>query len=76
MASVAVAVATFAGYPAVPADPCAGLGGMGIVLCRFVPFAPDLDGDLDVTTQFPPADGGVQSEDIVPGSSVCAAGCV
>jgi hypothetical protein len=31
-------------------DPCALMASF---LCRFVPVAPDLDGDVDLTTQVP-----------------------
>jgi hypothetical protein len=51
-------------------DPC----GLAInVLCQFVPVAPDLDHDLDLTQQQPPADPSAPPPPIV---DPCAAGCI
>jgi hypothetical protein len=44
------------------------------VVCRFVPIAPALDGDVDLTTQVPPADPRLPAPDPLP-ADVCARGC-
>lgn len=44
-------------------------------LCRFLPVAPDLDGDVDLTQQLPPADS-VPPPDSLPAAEPCAAGCI
>jgi hypothetical protein len=40
--------------------------------CRFVPMAPDLDGDVDLSTQVPSA----PPEESLPPVDICARGCV
>jgi hypothetical protein len=42
------------------------------LLCHFVPMAPDLDGDVDLTTQLPAGDPGVA----VPPADPCVSGCI
>ena len=44
-------------------------------LCRFVPIAPELDGDIDLTKQQPPADPAAPAPDTLPPVDVCANGC-
>jgi hypothetical protein len=46
------------------------------LLCRFVPMAPELDGDVDLTTQLPPVDPAVPPPDSLPVADVCARGCI
>jgi hypothetical protein len=54
-------------------DPC----GLAVsFFCRFVPIAPELDGDVDLTTQVPPADPAAPPPDSLPPGNVCAMGCV
>lgn len=53
-------------------QPCTGLG---IVLCHFLPIAPDMDDDVDLTKQIAPADGAVPPPDTNQRADVCAAGC-
>jgi len=73
-AVVCVVAVTLPGVPAkLPGDPC---GAVGIFLCRFVPFAPDLEDDIDLTRLHPPpTDTSGRPEEVVPGTNICAAGC-
>ena len=44
--------------------------------CRFVPMAPDLDGDVDLTKQQPPADP-VDPKPASPSpTDICVSGCI
>jgi hypothetical protein len=45
-------------------------------LCRFVPIAPDLDHDVDLTQQQPPADPNAPPPESLPVADPCAAGCI
>ncbi|MDT5278865.1 MAG: hypothetical protein QOJ20_60 [Mycobacterium sp.] len=45
-------------------------------LCRYVPIAPDLDHDVDLTQQQPPADPNAPPPDSLPVVDPCAAGCI
>ena len=45
-------------------------------LCRFVPIAPDLEGDVDLTQQQPPLDPNAPPPESLPVSDPCAAGCI
>jgi hypothetical protein len=45
-------------------------------LCRFVPIAPELDGDLDLTQQQPPVDPAAPLPESLPPADVCASGCI
>jgi hypothetical protein len=66
----AVVVASPAG--ADPGSPCE----LAInFLCRFVPVAPDLDHDLDLTQQ-QPVDPNAPPPDSLPVVYPCAAGCI
>jgi hypothetical protein len=54
-------------------DPC----GLAVsLLCRFVPVAPELDGDVDLTKQQPPADPADPAPDALPSAELCAGGCI
>jgi hypothetical protein len=44
-------------------------------LCRFVPVAPDLDGDVDLTQQ-QPVDPNALPPESLPAVDPCAAGCI
>ena len=44
-------------------------------LCRFVPVAPDLDHDIDLTQQHP-VDPNAPPPDSLPAVNPCAAGCI
>ena len=46
------------------------------VICNFVPMAPDLDHDIDLTDQLPPADPNAPLPDTLPVLDPCAAGCI
>lgn len=43
--------------------------------CKFIPIAPDLDGDVDLTQQ-QPADPSAPPPEPVPVADPCAAGCI
>jgi hypothetical protein len=45
-------------------------------LCRFVPIAPELDHDIDLTQQSPPVDPSAPPPESLPVVSPCAAGCI
>ena len=45
-------------------------------LCRFVPFAPDLEGDVDLTQQLSPPDPNAPPPESLPVVDPCAAGCI
>jgi hypothetical protein len=45
-------------------------------ICRFVPIAPDLEGDVDLTQQQPPVDPNAPPPESRPVVDPCAAGCI
>ena len=45
-------------------------------LCQFVPLAPGLDHDVDLTQQQPPADPNAPPPDSLPPVDPCASGCI
>lgn len=44
-------------------------------LCGFVPIAPDLDHDVDLTTHVPASDPAASPADALPHAEVCVDGC-
>jgi hypothetical protein len=53
-------------------DPC----GLAVsYLCRFMPIAPDLDGDVDLTAPLPPTGDAAPAPDSPPPADVCTSGC-
>ena len=44
-------------------------------LCKFVPIAPDLEGDVDLTQQ-QPVDPNAPPPESLPPANPCAAGCI
>jgi hypothetical protein len=44
--------------------------------CKFLPIAPDLEGDIDLTQQQPPADPNAPPPESLPVVNPCAAGCI
>jgi hypothetical protein len=46
--------------------------------CKFIPIAPDLEGDVDLTQQQPPVDPNAPPPESLPVPVVdpCAAGCI
>jgi hypothetical protein len=54
---------------AAPDNPCDLALGL---FCRFLPLAPDLDGDVDLSTQVPLA----PPDESLPPGDICARGCV
>lgn len=66
----AVVLASWAAPPSTAQDPC----DLGVTfLCHFMPIAPDLEGDVDFTTQLPPAPPDTPQP---PPLEPCAQGCV
>lgn len=45
-------------------------------LCKFVPIAPNLEGDVDLTQQLPPVDPNAPPPESLPPADPCAAGCI
>ena len=45
-------------------------------LCKFVPIAPHLEGDIDLTQQQPPVDPNAPLPETLPPADICAAGCI
>jgi len=74
-AIIVVTMSATTGYAhADPADdPCHLVAGL---LCKFIPMAPELDGDIDLTKQQPPADPSVPEPDSRPPADICARGCM
>jgi hypothetical protein len=44
--------------------------------CKFIPIAPDLEGDVDLTKDQPPADPNAPPPESLPVVDPCAAGCI
>ena len=44
--------------------------------CRFIPIAPDLEGDVDLTQLQPPVDPNAPPPESLPVVDPCAAGCI
>lgn len=75
----AVAVVGAAGLLAAPAaaDPGDNPCEFSIsFVCRFVPIAPELEGDVDLTQQQPPGGPAVLAPESLPPADPCAAGCI
>jgi hypothetical protein len=54
-------------------DPC----GLAVsFFCRFIPMAPELDGNVDLTTQLPPVEHSANPPESLPPADFCATGCV
>jgi hypothetical protein len=68
-------MAVVAGALAAPAsaDPATNPCELKVTfLCRFMPIAPDLEGEVDLTTRLPPA----PPPESLPVINPCASGCV
>jgi hypothetical protein len=71
-----IGFSTFLAVPA-SADPANDPCGLAVTfLCRFIPIAPELEGDVDLTKQLPPADPAAPLPDSLPPADICAKGCV
>ena len=46
------------------------------IFCQFVPIAPHLEGNVDLTQQLPPADPAAPPPESLPPADICAAGCI
>jgi hypothetical protein len=44
--------------------------------CRFIPIAPDLEGDVDLTQLQPPVDPNAPPPESLPVVDPCVAGCI
>lgn len=53
-------------------DPC---GAAILSLCRFIPIAPDLEDDVDLTT-LDPSYAPPGTNDVLPPADPCAIGCI
>lgn len=77
IASISVAVAGWVAPARAVADPSDDPCPLAVsLLCRFVPIAPELDGDVDLTKQMPPDDPAAPAPDSLPPVDICASGCV
>jgi hypothetical protein len=47
-----------------------------IFFCKYVPIAPDLEGDVDLTQQQPPVDPNAPLPETLPPTDVCVNGCI
>ena len=75
-AVIAVAAAVFVAAPA-RADPTDNPCELAVTfLCQFVPIAPNLEGDVDLTQQLPPADPAAPPPESLPPADICASGCI
>jgi Spy/CpxP family protein refolding chaperone len=74
-AAAALAAATFLATPA-SADPGDNPCEFAInYFCKFIPMAPELEGDLDLTQQ-QPVDPNAPPPESLPVADPCAAGCI
>jgi hypothetical protein len=75
VAAAALAAATFLATPA-GADPGDNPCEFAIkYFCKFIPMAPDLEGDIDLTQQLP-VDPNAPPPESLPAVDPCAAGCI
>jgi len=73
-AAAALALAAWCA-PAAPAQPPPCEFALSFV-CNIIPMAPDLDHDVDLTQQLPPADPNAPLPEELPIVNPCAAGCI
>ena len=72
----ALAAAVFLAVPA-SAEPGDNPCDLAVnFFCRFVPIAPHLEGDVDLTQQLPPADPNAPPPESLPPADICASGCI
>lgn len=72
----AVGAAVLAAAPA-SADPADNPCEFAVnYFCKFIPIAPELEGDVDLTQQLPPADPNAPPPESLPVLDPCAAGCI
>ena len=72
----ALAVAVFLAVPG-SAQPGENPCDLAInFFCKFVPIAPDLEDDIDLTQQLPPADPAAPPPESLPPADICAGGCI
>jgi hypothetical protein len=75
-AAAALAAGIFLAAPASadPADnPCELATNY---FCKFIPIAPGLEGDIDLTKDQPPVDPNAPPPESLPVTDPCAAGCI
>jgi hypothetical protein len=75
-AGAALAAGTLFAIPA-SADPGGNPCDLAInYFCKFIPIAPDLEGDVDLTKDQLPADPNAPPPESRPVADPCAAGCI
>ena len=75
-ATVALMTGTLLAAPAA-ADPGENPCEFAInYFCKFLPMAPDLEGDVDLTKDQPPADPNAPLPESLPAADPCSAGCI
>lgn len=72
-AAALVAAAPGTAYATPDDNPC---DLVAEVLCKFIPMAPELEGDIDLTRQQPPEDPNAPSPDTRRPADICANGCM
>lgn len=72
---VAAAAAALSTAPAASAEPDSPCEGVATVLCQFLPIAPDLEGDVDMTGQMQLTGSTPGDNDPVPDYN-CSMGCI
>lgn len=77
IATIGVLTAALALAPEAAAEPAEPPCDLALsLLCRLVPTAPDLEGDVDLTNQQPGTDSGLLLPDSAPPVDPCASGCI
>jgi hypothetical protein len=74
-----VSAVSAATYMAVPASAEPGDNPCEFAInyfCKFIPMAPELEGNVDLTQQLPPADTNAPPPESLPPVDPCAAGCI
>jgi hypothetical protein len=77
IAGTGVAAASLMPPAAAVADPADDPCSLAVsFLCHFMPMAPNLDGDVDLTNQQPPADPADPRTTAPPLTDICTGGCI
>jgi hypothetical protein len=76
LASIGLATVSLIMPASADADPVGDPCSLAIVLFyRLLPIAPDLDHDVDLTTQYPATDPGDPGPESLPPADICPRGC-
>lgn len=74
LSALAAATALAATAAAEPGDtPCEFAVNF---FCKYIPIAPDLEGNVDLTQQQPPVDPNAPLPETLPPTDVCVNGCI